>query len=110
MLKDDDQEQFDRLQYVKIKHGRIAQLAFLGHIITRNGIHLPDGIDYSSDYCFILPQRMGGHIWPWCHPQGRALHHKETNKSNQMKEALLGDGIRARYGRPYVGEEWKNNH
>jgi hypothetical protein len=39
LLKDADQERFDRLRYVELKHGRIAQLAFLGQIVTRAGIH-----------------------------------------------------------------------
>merc|ERR1739838_865314 len=43
------QERFDRLRYVEIKHGRICQLAFLGQIVTRAGIHLPGNIDYSGD-------------------------------------------------------------
>ena len=38
------QERFDRLRYVEIKHGRIAQLAFLGQIVTRAGIHLGGNI------------------------------------------------------------------
>ena len=42
------QERFDRLRYVEIKHGRICQLAFLGQITTRAGIHLPGDIDYSG--------------------------------------------------------------
>ena len=42
------QERFDRLRYVEIKHGRIAQLAFLGQVVTRAGIHLPGDIDYSG--------------------------------------------------------------
>merc|ERR1711935_1189806 len=42
-------ERFDRLRYVEIKHGRICQLAFLGQIVTRAGIHLPGNIDYSGD-------------------------------------------------------------
>ena len=29
MLDDADQERFDRLRYVEVKHGRICQLAFL---------------------------------------------------------------------------------
>merc|ERR1719203_933570 len=41
MLDDADQERFDRLRYVEIKHGRISQLAFLGQITTRAGYHLP---------------------------------------------------------------------
>jgi hypothetical protein len=48
LVADGDQETFDRLRYVEIKHGRIAQLAFLGNIITRNGIHLSGDIDYSG--------------------------------------------------------------
>eukprot|EP00568_Trieres_chinensis_P014914 CAMPEP_0183326976 /NCGR_PEP_ID=MMETSP0160_2-20130417/83523_1 /TAXON_ID=2839 ORGANISM="Odontella Sinensis, Strain Grunow 1884" /NCGR_SAMPLE_ID=MMETSP0160_2 /ASSEMBLY_ACC=CAM_ASM_000250 /LENGTH=276 /DNA_ID=CAMNT_0025495083 /DNA_START=25 /DNA_END=851 /DNA_ORIENTATION=+ len=48
MLADADQERFDRLRYVEVKHGRIAQLAFLGNIITRAGVKLPGDIDYSG--------------------------------------------------------------
>jgi len=48
LVADGDQEQFDRLRYVEIKHGRICQLAFLGQIVTRNGVHLPGDIDYSG--------------------------------------------------------------
>lgn len=36
-----DQARFDRLRYVELKHGRISQLAFLGQIVTRAGIHFP---------------------------------------------------------------------
>merc|ERR1712127_513276 len=43
------QERFDRLRYVEIKHGRICQLAFLGQVVTRGGLHLPGDIDYSGD-------------------------------------------------------------
>merc|ERR1719329_1420155 len=48
MLDDADQDRFDRLRYVELKHGRICQLAFLGNIITRAGIHLPGNIDYEG--------------------------------------------------------------
>jgi len=48
MLNDADQERFDRLRYVELKHGRISQLAFLGNIITRAGIYLPGDIDKSG--------------------------------------------------------------
>ena len=43
------QERFDRLRYVEIKHGRICQLAFLGQVVTRAGIHLPGAINYAGD-------------------------------------------------------------
>jgi hypothetical protein len=48
LLNGADQERFDRLRYVEIKHGRIAMLAFLGNIVPRAGIHLPGDIDYSG--------------------------------------------------------------
>ena len=48
LLDGADQERFDRLRYVEIKHGRIAQLAFLGQITTRAGFRLPGDIDYSG--------------------------------------------------------------
>ena len=46
---DATQERFDRLCYVEIKHGRIAQLAFLGQVVTRRGLHLPGAIIYAGD-------------------------------------------------------------
>ena len=48
LVADGDQETFDRLRYVEIKHGRICQLGFLGQITTRAGIHLPGDIDTSG--------------------------------------------------------------
>ena len=48
LLNGADQERFDRLRYVEIKHGRIAQLAFLGNIITRAGIRGPDAIPFEG--------------------------------------------------------------
>eukprot|EP00568_Trieres_chinensis_P004817 CAMPEP_0183291250 /NCGR_PEP_ID=MMETSP0160_2-20130417/729_1 /TAXON_ID=2839 ORGANISM="Odontella Sinensis, Strain Grunow 1884" /NCGR_SAMPLE_ID=MMETSP0160_2 /ASSEMBLY_ACC=CAM_ASM_000250 /LENGTH=212 /DNA_ID=CAMNT_0025452033 /DNA_START=60 /DNA_END=698 /DNA_ORIENTATION=- len=45
---DQDQERFDRLRYVELKHGRIAQLAVLGHIVTSSGVRLPGDIDYAG--------------------------------------------------------------
>ena len=48
MLDDADQERFDRLRYVEIKHGRIAMLAVLGHIHTAFGARVPGNIDYSG--------------------------------------------------------------
>eukprot|EP01036_Dinobryon_divergens_P030063 gene30063-39256_t len=34
LLNDADQAKFDRLRTVETKHGRIAQLAILGHLVT----------------------------------------------------------------------------
>jgi len=55
LLDDADQDRFDRLRYVEIKHGRIAQLAFLGNIITRAGVHLPGNIDSAGTSFDSIP-------------------------------------------------------
>jgi len=49
LLDNAGQARFDRLRYVEIKHGRICQLAFLGNIITRAGVHIPGDIDTAGD-------------------------------------------------------------
>jgi hypothetical protein len=41
LVYDVDQERFDRLRFVELKHGRIAMLAVLGHIVTTAGVRLP---------------------------------------------------------------------
>jgi len=48
LLKDVDQDRFDRLRYVELKHGRIAMLAVLGQITTKAGIRLPGDLDFSG--------------------------------------------------------------
>mgnify|MGYP006173726317 FL=1 len=58
------QERFDRLRYVEIKHGRIAQLAFLGQIVTRAGLHLPGDIDYSGHAFDSYPNGIAALIGP----------------------------------------------
>ena len=58
------QERFDRLRYVEIKHGRIAQLAFLGQIVTRAGIHLPGNIDYAGNSFDSFPNGVAALIGP----------------------------------------------
>merc|ERR1719384_1469160 len=64
MVADGDEEKFDRLRYVEIKHGRICQLAFLGQITTRAGIHLPGDIDYSGDSFSSFPNGIAAVIGP----------------------------------------------
>ena len=61
---DVDQDRFDRLRYVEIKHGRISQLAFLGQVITRAGLHLPGDIDYSGDAFASYPNGVAALIGP----------------------------------------------
>merc|ERR1719416_316699 len=73
LVADGDQEKFDRLRYVEIKHGRICQLAFLGQITTRNGIHLPGDIDYSGDSFASYPNGVAAIIGPDAIPQAGLL-------------------------------------
>ena len=50
LLKEADQERFDRLRTVEVKHGRIAMLAVLGHIVTTAGVRLPGNIAFGVPY------------------------------------------------------------
>ena len=43
LLKDADEDRFNRLRTVEIKHGRISMLAILGHIVTTAGYRVPLG-------------------------------------------------------------------
>eukprot|EP00607_Mallomonas_marina_P007990 CAMPEP_0182416560 /NCGR_PEP_ID=MMETSP1167-20130531/896_1 /TAXON_ID=2988 /ORGANISM="Mallomonas Sp, Strain CCMP3275" /LENGTH=200 /DNA_ID=CAMNT_0024589439 /DNA_START=60 /DNA_END=662 /DNA_ORIENTATION=- len=45
-----DQAKFDRLREVETKHGRIAMLAILGHLVTSAGIRLPGDIAYGVPF------------------------------------------------------------
>lgn len=55
MLSSGDEATFNRLRYVEIKHGRIAQLAFLGYLTTWAGIRLPGDIDLSGTKFSDIP-------------------------------------------------------
>ena len=48
IVADGDQEKFDRLRYVEIKHGRICMLGVVGYLVNAAGIYLPGDIDYSG--------------------------------------------------------------
>jgi hypothetical protein len=49
LLTNADQAKFDRLRYVETKHGRIAQLAILGHLVTTAGYRLPTSLTPGYD-------------------------------------------------------------
>ena len=65
--------QFDRLRYVEVKHGRICQLAFLGQITTRNGIHLGGDIDFSGHSFDSYPNGIAAVLGPDAIPSAGAL-------------------------------------
>lgn len=67
LLKDADEERFQRLRDVEIKHGRISMLAVLGHIVTTAGIHLPGEIAFGVPFSSIdngLAGLFGPHAIP----------------------------------------------
>lgn len=43
-----DQDRFDRLRAVELKHGRVSMLAIVGHIYTTAGNRLPGNIDMAG--------------------------------------------------------------
>ena len=53
LLKEADQSRFDRLRYVETKHGRIAMLAILGHMVTTAGFRLPGEIAFGVPFSSI---------------------------------------------------------
>jgi hypothetical protein len=48
LVADGDQEKFDRLRYVELKHGRICMLGVVGYLVTAAGIRLPGDLNYSG--------------------------------------------------------------
>jgi len=53
LLEEADQERFDRLRAVETKHGRIAMMAVLGHIVTSAGVRLPGEIAYGVPFTSV---------------------------------------------------------
>ena len=53
LLKNADQERFDALRKYEVKHGRVAMLAVLGHIVTSAGVRLPGDIAYGVPFSSI---------------------------------------------------------
>jgi len=48
LVADGDQEKFDRLRYVEIKHGRISMLAVVGYLVQEVGIRLPGEVEVAK--------------------------------------------------------------
>jgi Chlorophyll A-B binding protein len=59
LVADGDQEKFDRLRYVEIKHGRICMLAVVGYLTTEAGVRLPGLIDFSGKTFADVPGGFG---------------------------------------------------
>ena len=52
-MKDADAARFERLRTVETKHGRIAMLAILGHLVTTAGVRLPGEIAYGLPFANV---------------------------------------------------------
>jgi len=59
LVRDGDEDKFNRLRYVELKHGRISMLAVLGHIVTSSGTRLPGDIDFSGTSFESIPGGLG---------------------------------------------------
>lgn len=55
LVKDYDQEQFDRMRGVEVKHGRVAMLAVVGFLTTEAGVRFPGDIWYDGTKFADIP-------------------------------------------------------
>ena len=53
LLKNADQEQYDQLRKAEIKHGRIAMLAVVGHIVTTAGFRANGDIAFGVPFASV---------------------------------------------------------
>ena len=56
-----DQEQFDRLRWVELKHGRISMLAVVGYLTTEAGIRFPGAEDIPGGFAAL--DNLPGMVW-----------------------------------------------
>lgn len=54
LVADGNQERFDRLRYVELKHGRVAQLAAWGYATTWSGARFPGCEDFPAGHESML--------------------------------------------------------
>lgn len=53
ICKDGNRENFDRLRYVELKHGRVAMLAVVGYLVTYAGVRFPGAEDIPSGWAAL---------------------------------------------------------
>ncbi|EJK58980.1 hypothetical protein THAOC_20854 [Thalassiosira oceanica] len=58
---DGDKENFDRLRWVELKHGRISMLAVVGYLVTYAGVRFPGAEDIPSGFAAI--DATPGMVW-----------------------------------------------
>ena len=60
-MVDADQEEFDRLRWVELKHGRVAMLAVTGYLVTYAGVRFPGAEDIPSGFAAL--DNLPGMVW-----------------------------------------------
>jgi len=61
MVSDADQDEFDRLRWVELKHGRVAMLAVTGYLVTYAGVRFPGAEDIPSGFAAL--DNLPGMVW-----------------------------------------------
>jgi hypothetical protein len=56
-----DQENFDRMRWVELKHGRIAMLAVVGYLVTYAGVRFPGAGDIPAGFAAL--DALPGMVW-----------------------------------------------
>mmetsp|Transcript_105771 Transcript_105771/g.215693 ORF Transcript_105771/g.215693 Transcript_105771/m.215693 type:complete len:201 (+) Transcript_105771:149-751(+) len=64
LLDDADQDRFDHLRAVELKHGRVSMLAVVGYLVTYAGVRLPGLEDVPSGFAAwdALPSEVVGQM------------------------------------------------
>mmetsp|Transcript_1419 Transcript_1419/g.1899 ORF Transcript_1419/g.1899 Transcript_1419/m.1899 type:complete len:203 (+) Transcript_1419:58-666(+) len=56
-----EQEDFDRLRWVELKHGRVAMLAVVGYLVTYAGVRFPGAEDIPAGFAAL--DNLPGMVW-----------------------------------------------
>ena len=57
----DTKEEFDRIRYVELKHGRIAMLAVVGYLVTYAGVRFPGAENIPAGFAAL--DNIPGMVW-----------------------------------------------
>jgi len=61
LVADGNKEEFDRLRWVELKHGRIAMLGVVGYLVTYAGVRFPGAEDIPSGFAAL--DNLPGMVW-----------------------------------------------
>jgi len=61
LVADADQDEFDRLRWVELKHGRVSMLAVTGYLVTYAGVRFPGAEDIPSGFAAL--DAIPGMVW-----------------------------------------------